>query len=369
MYSFFGIPTNLEISNKKYKSELLDELAVYKLETSGSDEKLLISDDWSILDDLAISRNPSIHFFGENTIIIKDKMMDIAFLFSKEKQLKIVLFKLNFAKSNFRSFLRKWLNMQFTNRLENIGQIFHELVLVPLTFFQPDLVPIHASGMSVESKGILLGGTGGVGKTSLEIDFCLNGSSFITDDIAVVNSKGAIFPNYNYPKIYGYNLEGNAVLKQRLFKNRSIMDNLHWFLHKSVFGIDKVRRKKSAFDLYDNVETDSVQLSNYFFLFKKNVKTLYCEKLDIDKAVEMSIDVIFSEYSAFFNHIKWHNYNAIGSGKEPIVTCNSIEKKWRENLYKFLGDKDIKLINIPFKMEHSKFKLAMNELILKELNT
>ena len=47
--------------------------------------------------------------------------------------------------------------MQFTNRIENIGQIFHELVLVPLTFFQDNLVPIHAAGFSSLNKGILLG--------------------------------------------------------------------------------------------------------------------------------------------------------------------------------------------------------------------
>lgn len=367
MYSFFGIPTSLEINNIKYKSRLLNELSFYELKNEVSTKPLIISDDWSLVEENMISRNPSIHFYKNNAIIIKDKLMDIAFLFSNDKKLEKILFKLNYTKSKFRSFLRKWLNMQFTNRIENIGQIFHELVLVPITFFQPDLVPIHASGMFVNSKGILLGGTGGVGKTSLEIDFCLNGNSFITDDIAIANTVGAIFPNYNYPKIYGYNLEGNPKLKKRLFKNQGVLDSLHWVLHKTIFGIDKVRRKKSAQDLYTKVVSESISFSNYFVLFKKNVKDLNCESLNVDKAVEMSLEVILSEYSAFFNHLKWHNFNAIGSGMDPIITCNTIENKWRYNLYKLLTDKDVKQVNIPFNIEHSKFKSEMKDLIMSEL--
>ena len=61
-------------------------------------------------------------------------------------------------------------------------------------------------------------GKGGVGKTSIEIDFCLNNKmSFLTDDIAIGDVNGDVYPNYNWPKIYGYNLLGNKLLIDSCF--------------------------------------------------------------------------------------------------------------------------------------------------------
>jgi hypothetical protein len=367
MFSFFGITSNLEITDKRYSKKLINELDCYI--TTEKKATILITDDWTSFDKKIVAINPSIHLFGPDVIYIKNKLLNVAFVFNKERKLTTVFFKLNYEKNRFKRVLRKWLNMQFTNRIENIGQIFHELVLVPLTFFQDNLVPIHAAGFSNnDNSGVLLGGTGGVGKTTIEIDFCLkNKMSFLTDDIAIGDVKGQIFPNYNWPKIYGYNLIGNKPLKKILSKTKNTLSSFHWFLHKHIFGINKVRRKISPFILYDKVVLNSVQLGYYFILNKKDCEAICFTELDINKAVKMSVDIIVSEYSEFFNHISWHEFNALSNNLNPIITKYDLIKKWTHNLTQLLSNKRTLLLNIPLNITHDRFKTEVEDLIYHEI--
>lgn len=366
MYSFFGIHVDLNITNLNYKNLLLNELNIYSYKSENKSDSLIITDDWTDFNEQVISNNPSSHIYGKNIIYIKDKLIDVVFVFNSEKKLIKIYFKLNFAKNIIHRSIRKWLNMQFTNRIENIGQIFHESIMIPLTFFFDKLVPIHASGVLMENRSILIGGTGGVGKTTIELDLCLKEKhAFITDDIAVANIDGLIYPNYNSPKIYGYNLMGNKLLKSILLKPENLINKLHWLFHKNIFGINKVRRKISPFILYENVATKEASLDTYFILNKRNCTTVSIERLSVKKAVKMSIEVIFVEYSHFLNHLRWHSFNATCNGFDAILTNEKLEEKWTKILFKSLNDKNIYLVNIPFNISHSKFKEDIN-LIIKE---
>ncbi len=369
MYSFFGVPVKLNIVNLKYKDILLNELKVYKINSEAESNTLLITDDWCDFQHQILANNPSTHIFCKNVIYIKDKLVNVAFEFDSNKRLIKVFFKLNFAKNSIHRYLRKWLNMQFTNRIENIGQIFHESIMVPLTFFYENLVPIHASGVVINNQAFLLGGTGGVGKTTIELDLCLHQNyAFLTDDIAIVNTNEQVYPNHNSPKIYGYNLGGNKKLKSKLFKNETIIGKLQWLFHKYIFGLNKVRRKISTFQLYQNVAEKPKYLTAYFILNKNNCKKMSIEKLAIDEAIKMSLEVIMTEYSYFFNHIRFHVYNSISCNLKPIITVKELETKWKKNLFKILEEKDIRIINIPLTIEHTKFKVEMNSLIKEEIN-
>ncbi len=359
MYSFFGIPTVVNLKNSVYKVILLNELETYKNDTDNA--TIEITDDWSSFDSKLIANNPSHHYYFEDAIYFKGTQIEVAFVFDTANRLKKVYFKLLIAPNWYRKILRKWLNMQFTNRIENIGQIFHEHVLVPMTFFSDDLAPIHASGFTLNNTTNLLGGTGGTGKTTLELEFCLNkNAAFVTDDIAIINRKGEVHPNYNYPKIYGYNLAGNKKLKDKVLKKEPFLGKIHWFLHKKAFGISKVRRKISPFSLFKNVNTHTSKLTNYNILSKNDCKEISKTKLDIETISKMTVEVILTEYSYFFNHIHWHAFNALSKGNKPIMTIDDLEKKWLEILNKSLSNTENYLLSIPFNISHDEFKKQMN---------
>jgi hypothetical protein len=362
MYSFFGVSTNLNLKDSAYKSILVNELMNYQTETEKP--TLTITDDWSTFNEKLIANNPSQHFYYKNAIHFKEKLTKVAFVFNNNKQLEKIYFKLLVAPNYFRKIVRKWLNMQFTNRIENIGQIFHENILIPMTFFSDDLVPIHASGFKLNSKSILLGGTGGTGKTTLELEFCLNkNASFITDDIAILDNKGYLYANYNYPKIYGYNLVGNTILKNKIFKKELVFGKIHWLLHKTIFGLSKVRRKISPFRLFKNVTTEKTKLTNYNILSKNDCIEISKTELDVESISKMTIEVIFTEYNYFFNQLKWHEFNALSIGNKPIITTNDLEKKWLEILQSTLKETKNNLINIPFNISHNEFKKQSDSII------
>ena len=361
MFSFFGIPTILKLKNSPYKSILLAELDVYK---NGVTPKITITDDWSLFNEALLANNPSQHYYYKNAIHFKDKLTEVAFVFDENRQLKTIYFKLLVAPNYFRKTIRKWLNMQFTNRIENIGQIFHENILIPMTFFSDNLVPIHASGFSLNGNSILLGGTGGTGKTTLELENCLDkNATFITDDIAILDNLGFLFANYNYPKIYGYNLIGNSKLKNIIFKKESFLSKIHWFLHKNIFGLNKVRRKISPFTLFKNVKTEKTKLNTYYVLSKNECTMVSQTQLNIENLSKMTVEIIFTEYNYFFNQLKWHEFNALSIGNKPIITTNQLEKKWLNILNKTLENTTNNLINIPLHISHNEFKKQSNLLI------
>jgi len=102
-------------------------------------------------------------------------------------------------------------------------------MLIPSIYFNKNLAPVHCAGVSDhENRAILIGGTGGVGKTSLEMELCRNyGCSFINDDISVLDSDGWVYPNLAFPKIYGYNLENNDKVKIYFLVPCHFMINWH----------------------------------------------------------------------------------------------------------------------------------------------
>jgi len=364
MYSFFGIIANLELGDSSYKNTLLNELIPYQ--TEDVTNSILITDDWSQYKDEPLSNNPSQHYYAKKSIHIKEKLMEIAFVFTEDKVLSKVYFKLNMATSYTRRSLRKWLNMQFTNRIENIGQIFHENLLIPLTFFFEHLTPIHAAGYIFNGKTTLLAGTGGTGKTTLEMEMCLNkDASFVTDDIGIVDKEGFVYPNYNNPKIYGYNLVGKSNLKKIIFKQKSILNKIHWLLHKNIFGISKVRRKVSPFIMYNNVSTNKMKLANYNILSKNNIDVLEKQPISIENATQMNNVVMATEYYYFFNHLKWHEFNALAHDESPVITLSILEKRWKDNLEYVLKDTTNSLLKIPFTMLHKEF-IKQSVAILEE---
>jgi hypothetical protein len=363
MYSFFGQTVKLDLKDSNYKNLLINELKPYK--SSIKVHNISITDKWEKFSYKPISNNPKQHFYYKNIIHIQEKLTEVAFVFSNKSELTHIFFRLITAKSFLRKTARKWLNMQFTNRAENIGQIFHENILIPMSFFFKNVAPVHASGFQYKNKNYLIGGTGGVGKTTIELLFCLNkNAKFITDDIAIITDKSELFPNYNFPKIYGYNLKGNNILNKKLLKNSGFFNKIHWKIHHTFFGINKVRRKISPFKLYQYVQDKPAQLTDYLIFFRANVPKIEKKQIPINIAISATIDVILTEYAYFFNQLKWHEYNAIISNDKPIITLDKLQKKWSNILKYALQNSNNQIVKIPINIKHKDYLNKIEKVLI-----
>lgn len=293
-----------------------------------------------------LAKNPSDHEELYNGFRCKLNDAFISWVFQDSK-LKIY-FDFDENKKNL---YRKFLSIQFTHPYENIGQIFHEMVFIPTLFFYPDDVSIiHGSAVqNNDDKAILIGGTGGVGKTSLELSMIQNNNyKFLADDISIIDKNSNLWPNYSFPKIYRYNTQNKEEIEKKLLKNRGFLDRFQWNIFK-LYPKKPIRRRINPKEFYDEKIGIKSKLSDYFILFKGNFKEFNIKNISAEKAAELNLDIIKAEYSTFLKHIYWHRINRAVLKDKLILDEETILKKWLELQKKAFKKCNCNLVEIPLK--------------------
>ena len=363
---------NKIIFGKKYEITVASENAAL---SSSVEEQLSYYEDFSadekaeteitittraVENEKPLSVNPSIHrTFADG---FEATYSNYSVRFAVEENATKITLKIKPSGGAFATFLRKVNNMEFATREERGAQILFESALVPSVFFDADLFPVHSSGFAKNGKGILIGGTGGSGKTSLELELCINRNfTFLNDDIAIVNNEGLIFPNLAHPKIYGYNLESFPELREMLFDGKSATDKFFWQFREKFFGKNKVRRRLFVknFD-YTN---EAQKLNYYFVLVKENTTELATKKIDGKTAADLHLNVIAAEYYEFINHLRWHEFNSRALDIPPKITHEKLIGTWRKNAEKVFAETENYIISIPEKIEHKTFLEKASKII------
>jgi hypothetical protein len=227
------------------------------------------------------------------------------------------------------SVARKFVNIQFDSTVQRIGQIVHELVVVPAALLTPGLVPFHASAVTVAGRVLLIGGTGGVGKTTLASRACLRGAAFVADDIAVASVNGVAFPNLAYPKIYAYNVEQNHELRRRVLANRGVTDRVQWWLRRRL-GAKMVRRAVSPSILSEAPNPTDSEIASYSLLVRDtSVSDISIRSVSADLAARFSAAVMTAEYASVTRHFQWRVANRIAAAQAPdIETIGELSARW-----------------------------------------
>jgi hypothetical protein len=316
-----------------------------------------------------ISQNPAIFSRYERSIFADFGLMKTRWWLSHKLEEPRLIASLTFPDkgSKLLRFLIKARSIEYSTELELFEQLFHELFLIPSIYFFADLVPIHAAAISFNGNGLLLAGTGGTGKTSALLSLRKTEKvSFLSDDIAILSSKGHVYPNFAWPKIYGYNLSGMPELKSQILEGRRLVDRLH-FAVRTRINPSKVRRKIRPDELYRDVEREGCQLTSIYYLFRENVSELSVKDLAPELAAEMSIAVMETEYSVFHKFLHWEKYNALGSNYDPLLDINEVMKKWRTTLRAIFEGLPIKLVRIPVSMPHQTYWNEIQAMILNRL--
>lgn len=359
-YSIFGRAIQIVIEDDSVASILQPELSLYPILV---DAQPVLKIEY--VDQLdrgeVIATNPSIHSLLKDGFIYGIGPIEARFLFEND-EVKHIHFTLK-KSGRFMTILRKWLNIQFATHKESIGQWIHEHVLVPYAFCTKDLAVIHASAVQTASKKTLVfGGTGGVGKTSLELALCLGEQcSFISDDICMIDSAGLVSPNLAYPKVYAYNVEGDDSIKSKIFAQRSLLDKFHFKLHE-LRGKKFSRRRISPLDFYGSVCNEPSLISDFFILFRDQSSEITFEKIHPTQAASLNTHVIFREYNGFFDHITWNQYNAEANDLVPNLDLNTVLERMRTNSEKgFSKASQCWLVRIPLTIPHHEFKHQMVE--------
>ncbi|MEE4258999.1 MAG: hypothetical protein V2I62_04510 [Bacteroidales bacterium] len=345
-----------------FEGEILHkELEMYPVAEKDASVDIVVNYLYQLEKKTPLLRNPSIHCYYENGFRIELINASIEFHFSG-KQLAQIDFCIKQG-SALRAIANKWFSYQFTNRKESIGFIFHELVLIPSAFFLPDLSVVHASAID-DDGAILFGGTGGVGKTSLEMELCNSyDKSFFADDIVVINKKGEAFPNLSYPKIYGYNLYSNNELRKKIFENSGVLNRLHWSIRKSI-NPAIVRRRVNPFELYEKVTNQPKKIKAFYILVKDGgVEQIQIDKISHEKAAKLNKWILETEYQIFYKHLIWDEFNSLISENEPKLSYSGLMNRIEQNFHLALSDIETYIVKIPLHINHQAYLKIMSQLI------
>jgi len=357
-YSIFDKYILIRAEDAFISSILEDELSLYPLVKNQTCD--LIVDYVNEIDNSGlISSNPSIHQLTTDGFIYHMGAV-IARYYFEDAKVQRITFCIKKSSATMR-LVRKWMNMQFTSHKEAIGQWIHEHILVPYAFTNENLALIHASAVRTKSgKTLLFGGTGGVGKTSLEITLCKDHSAaFVSDDICIINGTGEVSPNLAYPKVYGYNIQGDASTEKQIFNGRSLLDKLHFKLH-AIRGKQFVRRRISPKDFYGSVINSKTPIDAFLILFRCETEEISFEKITAEKAARLNRLVISREYNVFFDHLVWSSYNALATDRAPYLNYDELIDKNEKVLAQALTTiEKCWLVKIPMKINHRDYQQKM----------
>lgn len=357
--TIFGKNISFNFSNEKIRKILEKELSLYKTFNGGAvDVEVSFVEHISYESPSFIS--PSIHTTFNNGFLADYGVCKVLYVVQGNGlNISIELTR----KSKF----LKILSYDYRSNFDVVGTILHELVLVPMTYFFDNLAIVHSSAFKNNDTGevFMAGGTGGVGKTSLELLFCKKENySFISDDIAVVDAAGFIYPNLSYPKIYGYNTVSDKGFEKLILSDDILVEKAHWFLMKKLRGVEKIRRRVCPVKLYSDVENEKLTISKYFILLKSdNNNEIKKEKIVSKDVVKLTLDIIKNEYHAFHQHIVWHEYNCLANGLAPVLSINKIYADKGEIIDLCFKNTDSYYVRIPKNMKHGVFMKKIMEVV------
>ena len=259
---------------------------------------------------------------------------------------------------NKKSWRRKLRSIQYTHPYEDIGQVFHELIVTPtLLFFSDDLVIIHGSALeNGKGRAIVIGGTGGVGKTFLEISLIFERDfKFLADDMVFIDKNGYVWPNYAFPKIYAYNVLGDEVAERKVLQDRGFLDVLQWHLKKRISPF-RVRRRVNPRIFYDGKISRGSKISDLFILFRGKYDCFSYENISVTEAADISLEIMKNELYVFFKHLLWHKVNRLLMRAEKIIDVNRILSKWKRLYEKILDGCGCYLVKVPLESKPVELK-------------
>lgn len=306
-YQIFGTPTAIHCDSADDAKRLSSELSCYP--QTGEPAACTIRVLSKMPSPPPGTANPKIHLSYENGFQMEGRMSRSQWQWNgAEAKIDLSIKKYG----PLLSALYRAVHRQNTTRQEMAGQILHEGILVPRLLTSGSHALLHASAIAEPSGKRLtaIGGTGGSGKTSLMLQACLeDGWRFGADDITVLTTDGRLWPNYSYPKVYGYNVDAFPKIAAKLFKDARPFDKIHWKLHK-MRGLDKVRRRVAPRNIFSTLpEGDKPRLSDYVILQRESRQTIDLSQISSSQASAASSHVIATEYAEFLNHLHWHSFN------------------------------------------------------------
>lgn len=356
----FGKSVLFSLDQTKFSERLKKELSLYKNSKKTNEIVIKINEKER---KNYIAQNTNTNYIYKNALKIDYKPVGI-YISKKKEKLEIDLnVKETENKKNIKNIIKKYRNMQCSTTNEDAGKILHEWVLYMFPYIFKDIAPVHCSGFEKDGEATLIGGTGGIGKTTILLSIADTKVNFINDDIAMITRDGKVYPNYAFPKIYAYNTKDNKELEKLLLDRKKINNKIHWHIKKSI-DPKSVRRRINPTLIYNKTEKEIILLKRYFILARVNTNKIKVKKLDLDRSVEITKNIMMAENIGIDKHVYWHQANSNIIDREKIIDRDKVYLNWKMIYEEAFKNIDRYLIEIPFDIDFRELKQKIKDIII-----
>lgn len=217
--------------------------------------------------------------------------------------------------------VRRYRNPSFHHAYQDVGKFAHEIALVgTVQMFRPDaLMFLHGAALvDPQGNGVVVGGTGGVGKTSLALELGrVHRWRFLADDMVGVDAGGTLHLNGNWPKIYAYNTLGDPELEGDLLRSRAFLNRLHWRIMKRFPSL--VRRTLAPDVLYPAGIATEAPLRALYLVFRTDARVIEISRCDPVAAASACAEILAAEQSVLSQHVAWSGATRAVLGYRSVI--------------------------------------------------
>jgi hypothetical protein len=148
-------------------------------------------------------------------------------------------------------------------------------------------------------------------------------------------------------QVYAYNLEGQPQLYRTLMGTRSLLDRAAWHVRRATGGLDKVRRRVSAEELFgaDRVATQA-RLTQVFAMERADVPAVRIEPIETREVVRRATATMMREVQPMGDLI-----SAMYSGsRHPVLpTHEQFLQRTAAALERAFKGVPVRLIRVPLR--------------------
>lgn len=240
---------------------------------------------------------------------------------------------------------------EFVTSITNYSCLWY---VFAMTLMKKQQVFVHCGMMSKDGKGIILGGTGGCGKTSTMMEMITHsGYQYMAEDFGVLSSDGVLFDMQKKAAIYKSDVKWKNKYLVKAVNNMPLLQRIEWMVKSDIERVN-CRRHFKPTEIFGNDICERSNLSKIFVLQRTKPEEKHsCKSIESEKAANRMKDASFREIKELYEILC--NIRGVGGAEyySSYPSLSEIEKKYLSIISKGLEKVDCYNISIPLGVDPS----------------
>ena len=238
-----------------------------------------------------------------------------------------VLISIKYKPTNFLvDFANKFLSWDHSSIYEQGAySIMNIIEVFMLLLLSEERTLLHSSSIVDKNRNAtLFVGSSGAGKTSMCIGLVNAGKGlFLSEDMSLIGRDGMITLNPRYLRVYPYVTTYNRNLYDKVMRNKSLLDRLHWHVMGTIRGKRQVRRLVPPnYVLGDDKVGETGRIKNIVYLQRTSDTDFKLISADQPTLIYKCANNTFIDFGYYLTTVRLINstyFNSVFPNVEKII--------------------------------------------------